>query len=335
MSTQNLPIDTAVEQYVTSRADATQSTRERHRYRLSKFIDYCSQADVTHTSQIDGSIIEGFRQDRLADDNTSIKTNEQCLHTFRVFLRYLERVEACSEGLSEVVIIPKVPDAQESRDTHISHERAQQIINHLAKYEWATTKHVVFHLTYHTGLRRGALYALDVQDWDSEGRVLHVRNRDNTPLKLRADGERNLSITDDRLAVALDDYLKDVRPTVRDDYGREPLFASSHGRYHYMSLQKIFYAASRPCIFANACPVDGKSIDSCEATYRDNASKCPESVSSHPIRRSAITHHLNADVPKEIVSERMNVDEGTLDKHYDARTREEKRERREDYLDSV
>jgi site-specific recombinase XerD len=168
MATQNLPIDTAVEQYVTSRADATQSTRERHRYRFSKFTDYCSQADVTHTSQIDGSTIEGFRQDRLADDNTSIKTNEQCLHTFRVFLRYLERVEACSEGLSEVVIIPKVPDAQESRETHILHERARQIIDYLAKYEWANIKHVVFHLTYHTGLRRGALYALDVQDWDSE-----------------------------------------------------------------------------------------------------------------------------------------------------------------------
>lgn len=58
-------------------------------------------------------------------------------------------------------------------------------------------------------------------------------------------------------------------------------------------------------------------------------------MSSHPIRRSAITHHLSEDVPKEIVSERMSVSTDVLDLHYDAHTKEEKRQNRERYLDDI
>lgn len=64
-------------------------------------------------------------------------------------------------------------------------------------------------------------------------------------------------------------------------------------------------------------------------------SKCPDSVSSHPIRRSAITHHLDSDVPKAIVSERMNVSEKIIDQHYDARDKEQKRQNRQKYLNSI
>ena len=84
--------------------------------------------------------------------------------SFRVYLRYLERIEACEGGLSDKVLIPDVPDSEEAGDVHISHERATQIINYLSKYEWASAEHIVFYLCYHTGLRRGALHGLDVDD---------------------------------------------------------------------------------------------------------------------------------------------------------------------------
>lgn len=324
----------AVEEYIQSRVDAAYSTREKHKYRLQKFLDFTESQNLDDVGKLTPRHIEQFRQERIADGNTNLVTTEQTLHTFRVFLRYCERVEACREGLADTVVIPNVSSQDKARDVHLSHERATQIIDYLCKYEWASLPHLVFHLAYHTGLRRGALYALDVEDWRSDKRVLEVRHRPETPLKLDEAGERNLSVTDDRLAQAVDDYLADVRPSVEDDAGRKPLLASTQGRYHYQSLQKVFYRVTRPCYFTDGCPV-GREIDECEATEYAGYSKCPESVSSHPIRRSAITHHLDEDVPKAIVSERMNVSQEVLDTHYDARDKEQKRTSRKQYLDSV
>lgn len=326
--------DTAVEQYLESRVDAAPTTVDKHEYRLRKFLAFTEEQDLDDMTELAGKHVEQFRQDRLADDATNLVTTEQCLHTFRVFLRYCERIEAVDQGLADKVIIPNVSSQQKAREVHLSHERAEQITDYLCKYEWASIQHIVWHLTYHTGMRRSALYALDKGDWRSDERVLLVRHRDNTPLKLREEGERNLSITDDRLASAIDDYLADVRPDVEDEWGREPFFASEQGRYHYQSLQKVFYKVTRPCYFADTCPMD-RDMDECEGTEYGGYSKCPESVSSHPIRRSAIHHHLNEGVPKTVCSERMAVSESTLTQHYDARDEEEKRQARQDFLDSV
>jgi hypothetical protein len=46
-------------------------------------------------------------------------------------------------------------------------------------------------------------------------------------------------------------------------------------------------------------------------------------------------HHLNSDVSKSIASERMAVSVDTLEEHYDARTREEKRKAREGELMNI
>lgn len=185
-------------------------------------------------------------------------------------------------------------------------------------------------------MRRGALYGLDVDDWYSSDGFLSVRHRPETgtPLKLQDDGERNITVTDDRLAQGLDDYIAHNRQSVTDDCGRHPLLTSSEGRRSANSIQHLVYRVSRPCYYGHECP-HGRDPDDCEATSSDAYSKCPSSLSPHPIRRSSITHHLDRDVPKEIASERMSVSVDTLEEHYDARTKEQKRMNRRDFLDNV
>jgi hypothetical protein len=196
--------------------------------------------------------------------------------------------------------------------------------------------HIAFHVSYHTGCRRSGLNSLDVDDWHPDERYLSFRNREDegTRLKLGDEGERNVSVTDEVLADALNAYVDDVRPDVTDDVGREPLLASSQGRLHYQTITKQAYKLTRPCFIGEECPHD-RDPDECEATEYSSFSKCPSSTSHHPIRRSSITHHLLKDVPKEIVSDRMSVSTEVLDTHYDARTIEERRQNREQYLDSV
>ena len=48
-----------------------------------------------------------------------------------------------------------------------------------------------------------------------------------------------------------------------------------------------------------------------------------------------MTEWLSQDVPKQVVADRMNVHEDSLDKHYDKRSEESKAEQRRRYLDNV
>jgi len=87
-------------------------------------------------------------------------------------------------------------------------------------------------------------------------------------------------------------------------------------------------------VIGRDCPHD-REVDSCQATDHDDASKCPSSVSPHPIRRGSITHYLNSDVPETAVGDRANVSQDVLERHYDQRTKREKMEQRRQYLDDI
>jgi len=64
----------------------------------------------------------------------------------------------------------------------------------------------------------------------------------------------------------------------------------------------------------------------------DRAMTCPSSVYPHALRRGSITWHLREKIPKHLVSDRMDVSPDVLDKHYDARSDEERMRQRRDYL---
>ena len=67
----------------------------------------------------------------------------------------------------------------------------------------------------------------------------------------------------------------------------------------------------------------------------DQAFNCPSSVGPHALRRGGITHHLNSEVPKDVVSDRANVTPDVLDEHYDRRNQREKMEQRRGFLDNI
>jgi hypothetical protein len=132
----------------------------------------------------------------------------------------------------------------------------------------------------------------------------------------------------------LDDYIETNHPHVKDDHGRMPLLGTRNGRAHRTTLMQNIYTLTRPCHYSNECP-HGRSRDECEATTNAHASKCPSSVSPHAIRRGSITAHRNANVPKDVASDRMDVSGEVLDKHYDMATPDQKRKRRSEFLDQI
>lgn len=329
----------AVEQYLASRThDASKSTIQNHRYRLKQFTKWAEQQEPAFDNMngLTGRKAERFKNWRIAECDVNPVTLEQHLRTFRVFVRWCESVDAVTEGVAEKILIPRVSRGEKVREEFVDRETAVEIIDYLCKYEWASTPHIVFHLLWHTGCRRGALYSLDLSDWHSSEGYLSFRHRPetDTPLKLGDDGERNVTIADDRLAEALDDHVRRNRHDVTDEHGRDPLLTSRQGRLSANSIQRYVYMATRPCYYADKCP-HNRSPEECEGTESGYYSRCPSSLSPHPIRRGAITAHLNGDVPKEIASERMSVSVDTLEEHYDARSKEEKRLTRRGYLNNI
>ncbi|GAB3310908.1 hypothetical protein GCM10027355_01050 [Haloplanus salinarum] len=85
---------------------------------------------------------------------------------------------------------------------------------------------------------------------------------------------------------------------------------------------------TRPCFVGNEC--------CCDKEYGySNAYQCCESVSPHSIRRGSITYHLKQEVPSSVISDRANVSQDVLHKHYDRMTEQEKMEQRRDYFDDI
>ncbi|WP_079980794.1 MULTISPECIES: site-specific integrase [unclassified Haloarcula] len=337
MSLEPLAPDTAVEQYLKSREqDATDSTVRNHRYRLRQFLQWAEETGLDNMNELTGRLAERFKNWRISERDINSVTLEQHLRTFRVFVRWCESVDAVEQGTADKIIVPRVSQGEKVREEHVDNEQADAIIDYLHRFEYASRSQVLFHTLWHTGCRRGALHALDLDDWHPQDRYLAFRHRPetDTPLKLKDDGERHVTVSDDRLAQSLDDYIAENRHDVTDEHGRKPLFTTRNGRISGNSIQQHVYKVTRPCFYAGECP-HNREIDDCEGTQASGYSSCPSSLSPHPVRRGAITAHLNNDIPKEIASERMSVSVDTLEEHYDARTAEEKRQNRAQYLDNL
>lgn len=117
----------------------------------------------------------------------------------------------------------------------------------------------------------------------------------DTPLKNGEGGERLVALSD-AVCDVLNDWIDDQRPDSTDDYGRNPLLASSQGRVHVTTIQQYAYMTTQPCFYGVACPHDRAPATCDAAVERYEASKCPSSVSPHAIRRGSITHWLRNDV---------------------------------------
>ena len=180
-----------------------------------------------------------------------------------------------------------------------------------------------------TGCRLGGFLALDLDDYepdDETGKaVLKFRNRPetDTPLKNGKNSERNVEVSED-VRTVIDDYIEHNRHDVTDEYGREPLFTSKFGRPGGSTIRKYAYMWSRPCATTGECP-SNRDIAECDAAQsNDLASKCPHSVSTHPIRRGRLTWQLNEGMLPQMIAELYDVSPEVLKKHYDERSHAEK-----------
>jgi site-specific recombinase XerD len=326
--------ETGIERFLEHyRPGVRESTFRKAKSRLSFFRDWLDEREIENLNTLTGRDLSDFVAWRRGHDIAAI-TLQKNLGTIREALRYWADIEAVTDGLAEKVHSPELPDGSASRDEHLDADRAEAILEYLDRFEYASRRHAVLSLLWRTGMRRSALRSLDLRDLrpDENAVVLQHRPETDTKLKNGEHGERWVFLGPIWYQV-VDDWVAANRHDVADDHGRDPLITTKEGRASATSIYDWVNHVTQPCEIGD-CP-HGRDPKDCEAREPKAWSKCPSARSPHPVRRGAITHHLNESVSPDTVSERMDVSLEVLYKHYDARTPREKMAVRKGNLEGV
>lgn len=313
---------------------ATEETVRSYRYRLKLFVEWCedeTEGDVQNLNTLTGRSLQRYEAYRRGQD-VAVTTLKNELSTLRKFLEYAASIEGVTTDLQEKILIPSVSSEDGSDDVLLRRDRAEAILEYFRRYEYASRRHALLEVTWHTGIRMGALRGLDLEDFNPTERYLELRHtpETDTPLKNKSEGERVVALSD-AVAGVLEDYVDVQREAVVDDHGRAPLFATTNGRPDRTTLRREFYEATRPCLYTT-CP-HNRDPEDCRAMEHGGASRCPSSRSPHQVRTGSITHQLNEGVPVDTVSERVNASRRVLEEHYDIRSPVERMENRRDHLE--
>jgi integrase len=329
----------ALDWYLEHRRDSLRTaTRRKHRSALGAFVEWTGEVGIDNLNDISGRQLMEFKTWRKTESDLTVVSLNGNLAILQRFLRFCENVDAVSEKVVDRVPLPNVPLDEEVDNWVPTDEAVKGIRSYFGQFEYASRRHAVFELIAEVGLRLGGVLAMDLGDFDPDEMVIHLRHRPEgtdvygTPLKNGRDGERIINISE-QLREFLVDYIEHNRAEVVDSYGREPLFTTPSGRPSTATIRRDFYKMTRPCVHSGECPHD-RDMSECEATKNRNAADCPSRFSTHPLRKWAIMNQLDQGVPKELLSDRVDVSVPVLDKHYDQRTEERKSRRRREALES-
>lgn len=315
----------AAERYLKEREpNVSKSTLYNHRSLLKQWWEWCAEHDIQYVNNLDGFDIADFRLDRQLQVGEVTLYNQMTV--LRVFVRWMQSRELVASGLADGMTVAQPDD--DSRNSIITADTADAVLNYLNTYEYGTMRHAVFGMLWHTSMRLGALRSLDLGHYHPEEHYveLHHQPETGTPLKNGTSSERevNLSLW---MCDLLDDYIGGKRDDTLDKYGREPLFTTEFGRASHSNIREHVTQLTRPCEYSNECPHD-REIPGCEATTRVYAARCPSSIPPHDLRRSSVTYMLDKGHRKELVADRVDMSVRNMEKHYDKRTESQKRESR-------
>jgi integrase len=271
------------------------------------------------------------------NESLSAKTMRDEMYLLKDFVRFLEKIDAIEPELAEDIDPPSLTGDEGVRDIDISEERVEAILEYLSSYEYATAEHVVWLFYDRTGRRPGGLHSLDLEDLhiDCENPYIVLKHRpEETSLKNGKEGEQQVVIKPS-VAEVFKDYIEQNRVDVTSETGRSPFLTSKMGRLSKSTMRKYIYKWSRPCEIGRDCPHD-RSPESCQASQNtDQASECPSSRPPYALRHSYISKQRQKGLRAKTLSERCDVSEEVIEKHYDERTPEERREFRRRQLEQA
>jgi len=309
------------------RGNFSKKTYVRYRDTVNDFIQSQSVNDLMDVTPRE---ISRWNQ-TLQQRDYARTTRDGKLETLGVFIKWAERtwraprkegkkLSETIEGARKDLDVSGEEKSRSGDDNHrISTERAEEILGHLAKHDYASRQMVEFLLTYHIGCRKSALLSLNCSDVKPRKGIIQIRNRpeeSGVRLKKGNKGERDVNIAPEIMDVVTD-YIDEHRTEPQD--GSDALLTSWAGRINDSTLYRDIAGLTK----CGEC-----TDDDGEPLTKQNASDCSESIGPHDLRRVAITRMRDKGVSWDTISGRVNATVQMLKQHYDSPTFEQAAERR-------
>jgi len=307
----------AKQQFLDVREDeSSPETTDSYHYRLNSFVEWCEQAGILNLNDLSGRDLHRYRQYRKSDvEETTLKNN---LRTLKQYLQLGVALEAVEPVIPELIeqMIPSIGKAEERSEAKLTRDEAHVILDYMERFQYASREHALLILVWDTGCRRGGLHSLDRDDFDEEDGTVYFEHRpdDGTRLKNKTKSNR-LNALDEITVRVLADYVAENRTDTVGDHGREPLFTTSQGRAAKTTITRTVYRVTQPC-YVGECPHD-REPSTCEATQHGYESKCPSSLSPHPIRTGRISDLRDRGASVAEVAGRVDATEQTIRSYYD------------------
>lgn len=322
------------ERYLRRRRNRSPATLAQYKRTIPTIVSFADQHDINYPAELTPTFVDQW-VDELSVKHDSDATIVTYTKNVRAWLKWIRKRDLCSDSVYQILDKDELGVSPTARDEALPQPEAERLLERLRKQRFGTAMHAILELAWNTGLRIGEIRSLDVTDFDKIGEDLTVRHRpaegtrikngretDDTP----GDGERDITLHPN-VVEALTSYIHSERREATDNFGRDPLFTTQHGRPARSTLRRWIYDATS-CRWADT---DHKGI-TCDGSCDPDSNVCPYSYYPHAIRRGAIVAHLSNGLRPDRAAERFDVSIDVIRAHYDPR---DKARLKDDRADAV
>jgi site-specific recombinase XerD len=323
-------------------SEKAEATVRSYSYRIKHFREWCDEEGFDNLNDLGPRDVYDFDSARRAE-GLSLSTLNNQLGTLRHFLGFCRDLNAVTADVVAAVDVPSMTKAHRVNEERLATERAEEALDKLDRFRYASRDHAMLTVAWDTGCRLGALRALDTEDVyltdDDLDRLrnypevdettyrtirdevtppfVYFRHRENTPLKNGIEGQRPVTLRE-KPADVLRAYLNVNRIDSLDDDGRSPVFTTEkgEGRLSKAAIRRVTNIITQPCRLGGECPHD-RDPEDCEAREHGLEQRCPSSRSPHRVRTGSITWHRDQGWPPDVLAERVNATPEVIRDHYD------------------
>lgn len=125
------------------RGSVKDSTGRAYKFPTRHFVEFCEKRGAESVSQIDGYIIETWKQARRTEDIKRVTLHNNVKH-FRVFISWCERTDLVEHGTADRIKIPELYNGEDVGEDVLRLGQAEDMLRCLRTCAYGGRNHALF-----------------------------------------------------------------------------------------------------------------------------------------------------------------------------------------------